>query len=290
MSTEVLARNPEVQPEGPEQLFEDARATFFDLLRDPALKAECVQRGVVAGDTDNRAYWETVADFAEHASARAQQAGEVDERTAIQELVATTPAFVFHQVGLEGGRGAYESDEQYQAALDSVSRYGNLIRYIGAQYPDLRPSALAGALTDIAERSIVDHVGVQQVSANIIGNAVREVQHTLVFGQLLERAGRNFQVADGGQGVDYVVQRSEGSPLYVDVIPSSLTEAEAEKLFGGQPYSADGRLSVHSLVPDSELGDSFQLPEAIATERAGDLNRLLNQVPYTSPAPRSWAN
>ena len=289
MSTETLApsvRETQIStPETVEPALKEALHSFYDLPFDPQFNELCVSRGLNPEDTGKPAYWEAAADFA--SSTPNAENGEDEKYSALKELFAATPDFIYQQKILEHESHKYAAHNVYQNARERASYYNGLIRHVAQEWPDIRASVLATSLMNVVNISI-ERTDIKQSSLQGIRETIRGAQHELAFGQLLAHTGRDFRSANVGEdlhGIDYVVSDPNGSTILIDVKASQHTlERRGSSM---QPYirSLDGQLTMSSLVTDTELNDRFFVSERLAVQRAETLNRILTEA--SSPQSRT---
>lgn len=278
----------------PPQTFEaalkEAQTGFYDLTFEDGFTELAAKRGLSEDDTDKPEYWKAAADFAH------DRALDKGEHGTLDELLAATPDFIYTQVALRRGRGAFSSSEAYDEAKDRVSYFQGLMGQVVEKHRDAKPSAMTKALLNTVNISVEDK-NVKFASTNEIRSSVRGTQHETGFGQLLEKTGRKFEKGDDRKAEDFNVAARRGRVLSIDVkasVDQIAGKGAHESVYAIDPR--DGKITMYSLISDSEFKDSFYVSEEVADRKGEALGKLLDYIELHEPAAalggasvRAWA-
>jgi hypothetical protein len=276
----LVIRKTQTVPHTLESAFKAALENFRSLQTEIGFNELCHERSVDLTDTGHRHYWAAVADYAAIQSEEAEDNGLPERVAILNELIASTPDYIFKQDFLDRHSHDHGDHHAVHEAKEVASYYNGLLRLAAEDWPDLTVASLLSSLTE-ATRAIGNH-HIRAQAPNQLVAAIRGAQHEVVFGQLLEHTDRTYHKTSLHQdlkGVDYTVANPEGREQYIDVKTSMHDIVK----YGGnfdRPYvvEADDHLIVYSLVHDDELNGNFYLPDDLAARHGARLQRLLDEA------------
>ncbi|HET7320059.1 MAG TPA: hypothetical protein VFI84_00560 [Candidatus Saccharimonadales bacterium] len=275
---------PEQRPKADAELadaFTSAQHAVYKLTAGPHFRDLCHKRGV---DPDNdmgeMPYWDTVEEFSSAFVEKNRSLSGNSLRLSTFELLAATPAYIFHETALTNG--SLKTANAVRQSKEMASYYNSLLRVFATEFPDSSVATSEGALLGMTNMAL-ESKEARQHAAWLIHSSIRGAQHELAFGQILAHTGRDFSptsLDEDLNGADYTVDGSRTGILQIDV-KASLDKIE-QKGETKLPYtvSSDGKITMYSMVKDSEFHDKFFIPEAVAAQKAPAVDRLLTEAEH----------
>jgi hypothetical protein len=284
---------------------EAADDRFYDLQDQPDFAHALAESRIDINDASvhgNPAYWLCFANYTRRAcQIEGRNPNADDSQLIATELFAEAPIFGHYEQLLQGTKSLPGS--KFNEALDFVIGYNSHLLEFAGKHLDVPRKELASQIRDHA--SVLEKIP-NFGKGDVIGGAVRGVQHEVGFEQLLQGAGIEFMRGsneDDGEGVDYwilhadkeipvdvkaslheVLQVSNGpvNRQYVasgsEALPDKSDETVEE--YANQPYVIKGgRAIVYSLLTDSDFKDgTFRLSPEVAAKRAEYLVKMVNDL------------